>query len=224
MDTHRMEYNSEKELMVIPEYGRNIQMLINHAKTIENDALRQQFAEEIIDLMQQMHPQNKNIEDYQQKLWKHLFKISRFELEVESPHGVERTPDGVNNVPERIGYPVVGTRFRHYGNNIRILINKAIEMEDGPIKDGFTKTIASYMKLAYKTWNREHYVSDEIIKGDLVTLSDGKLKLDDSEVLDTLVSTTKKRKRNSLSSSNNNHKNGRNNNRRNGGRNNYRRK
>jgi len=234
LDTHNMEYNSEKEILVIPEYGRNIQMLVNYAKTIEEPEFRQAFAEKIVDLMQQMHPQNRNIEDYQSKLWKHLFKIAKYDIEVIPSNGDKPSIQDDVKKPKRVEYPKMRTKFRHYGNNVQTLIDKALAMEEGPIKDGFVQTIGNYMKLAYRTWNKEHYVSDEIIKNDLKTLSGGKLSLEDGESLDNLSNANRRRKRpngsNDRNDRNDRRNNGRNNNhRRNnrdnrGGSNNYRRR
>ena len=189
-----MEYNSQREPLVIPEYGRNVQRLILHAKTIEDDELRQAFVERMIELMYQMHPQNRNIEDYKEKLWKHIFRIADYDLKVTPPSGIIPTPDDVKKRPEIVPYPKSEARFRHYGNNVTQLIKKAIAMEEGPIREGFTKVIGSYMKLAYKTWNREHFVSDEVIKNDLLTLSGGKLVLAEEISIDNLADARKRKK------------------------------
>ena len=186
MNPHNMEYNSEKETLVIPEYGRNVQLMINYAKEIEDRAYRQAFAEKIIELMHQMNPQNKSIDDYRDKLWKHFFRIAQFDIDVIPSSGEMPTPESVRKRPEKVAYPVNFARYRHYGNNVQQLIKKAIEMPDGPKKDGFMTVVGCYMKLAYRTWNREHYVSDDIIKNDLKTLSGGKLILDSSVSLDGL--------------------------------------
>jgi uncharacterized membrane protein YgcG len=181
-----MEYNSSKEFLIIPEYGRHVQNLINHAKEIENPVERQHFAERIIDLMMQMHPQNRNLEDYVVKLWRHVFQIANYELDVVPPGGVKPTPQTSHKKPDRVAYPAKDTRFRHYGSNVQKLIAKAISMEDGPKKDAFVQVIGSYMKLAYKTWNREYYVSDDIIIEDLEHLSGSKLKMVEDAFLDNL--------------------------------------
>jgi len=194
-DLH-MEYNSQRELLVIPEYGRNVQRLILHAKTIEDDEKRQAFIERMIDLMQQMHPQNKNIEDYKEKLWKHIFRIADYDLGVTPPSGIIPTPEDIHKRPEIVPYSLSEARFRHYGNNVTQLIKKAVSMEEGPVREGFTKVIGSYMKLAYKTWNREHFVSDEIIKNDLLTLSEGKLVLSEEISIDNLADARKRKKSN----------------------------
>ncbi|MFT7604125.1 MAG: hypothetical protein ACI8VT_001699, partial [Saprospiraceae bacterium] len=92
--------------------------------------------------------------------------------------------------PTGMDYPVISTRFRHYGYNVQKLIEKALKMEDGPIKDGFVSAIGSYMKLAFRTWNREHFVSDEAIIADLESFSKGKLKLAEGSTFNNFASTS----------------------------------
>lgn len=198
-----MTYNSQREDLVIPEYGRNVQMLINYAKTIEDPAYRQAFVERLVRLMHQMHPQNKNIEDYIDKLWNHVFRIANFDLEVTPPNGIKPTPENVYKKPEKVEYPQMDTKYKHYGNNVQRLIEKALSMEKGPKRQAFVSVIGNYMKLAYKTWNKEHYVSDEIIKNDLESLSDGELVLKDNTSLDTLSNSNRRRKRPSNNQNNN---------------------
>jgi hypothetical protein len=190
-DPSNMTYNSAQEHLIMPEYGRNVQELIKHAVTIENDDYRQAFCEEIIVMIQQLYPQSKMIEDYKDKLWKHIFYISDYKLNVKTPSGDVPSPEDARKRPEPVPYPVNDTRFRHYGNNVFLLVKKALTMEEGSVKDGFVHTIGSYMKLAYKTWNREHYVSDDIIKNDLSLLSNGKLTLKDEASIDALSNSTK---------------------------------
>lgn len=192
-----MEYNSQKEHMVIPEYGRNIQNLINYAKTIEDEKQRQQFAEQVVDLMQQINPQSKNVAEYRNKLWNHLFRIAEYEIDVKHPSGTNPTQKDQVIKPQKVEYPTKEKEFRHYGHHVRLLIEKAIEMEDGPVKEGFVENIASYMKLAYRTWNPEHYVSDEIILNDLKLLSKGKLEVSENSSLDTLTSAVKRKRKSS---------------------------
>ncbi len=189
-----MEYNSQRELLIIPEYGRNVQRLILHGKAIEDPEERQEFIEKVVLLMQQMHPQNRNIEDYKERLWKHVFRIAEYDLDVSPPGGIIPTPEDYKKKPEKIAYPSSEARFRHYGNNVQQLINKALEMEEGPKLQGFIKVIGSYMKLAYKTWNREHFVSDEVIRENLLSLSDGKLTLPEDTSIDNLANAKKRKK------------------------------
>ncbi|MEZ4954170.1 MAG: DUF4290 domain-containing protein [Saprospiraceae bacterium] len=189
-----MEYNSNKEELIIPEYGRHVQNMVRHARTIENPAQRQQFIEQVVKLMMQMHPQNRNLEDYRDKMWKHVFRIAEYDLEhVMPPNGERPTPEDRRKRPERVPYPVKGTKYRHYGHNVLTLIEKAKSMDKGPKRDGFVQVIGSYMKLAYKTWNREHYVSDDIIIDDLEILSNGELVLIEDASLDNLSRSNPKR-------------------------------
>jgi Domain of unknown function (DUF4290) len=197
-----MAYNTQLEELIMPEYGRNVQQLVRHAQTIEKDEYRQAFCEEIVTLIQQLYPQSKSIEDYREKLWKHLFHIAKYKLNAKTPSGEVPRPEDAKKKPERVPYPPQETRFKHYGNNVQVLIRKAMDMEPGPIKSGFVNTIGSYMKLAYKTWNREHYVSDEIIKNDLAILSKGKISLEDDSRIDGLAMAT--RNRNQVGTNNNN--------------------
>ncbi len=198
---HDMIYNSSRQGLIMPEYGRNIQKLIRFAQKVEPAEKRQAFVERIVKLMMQMNPQNKNVEDNIEKLWKHLFRIAEYNIDVKPPFGIEPSPSDKLRKPDPVPYPKTDAKFRHYGSNIQKLMKKAIAMEDGPKKQGFVTVIGSYMKLAYRTWNKEHYVSDEVIKNDLEALSDGQLKLSDNAVLDGLSQSNRKRRRNSSSSS-----------------------
>lgn len=210
-----MTYNTQEDHMIIAEYGRHIQNLVNHCKEIEDDKKRQSFAEQIIDLMYQMNSQSKNTLDYKNKLWKHLFMISNYEINVTPTTGEVPKPEDRIISPDIIEYPPIESEFRHYGHNVRLLMEKAMAMEEGPIKEGFVETIASFMKLAYKNWNREHYVSDEIILEDLKSLSKGKLSVSEDKSLDTLTSAVKtKKRRNNNNNNNNRRRNSRNNRRR----------
>jgi hypothetical protein len=188
-----LQYNTGLEELIMPEYGRNVQQLVRHAQTIKDHQYRQAFCEQIVDLIQQLYPQSKNIDDYREKLWKHLFHIAKYNLEAYTPSGEVPRPEDAKKKPERVPYPLQDTRFRHYGNNVQVLIRRALDMEPGAIKDGFVQAIGSYMKLAYKTWNKEHFVSDEIIKNDLAILSANKLSLEDASSIDNLANANKNR-------------------------------
>lgn len=176
---HDITYNTEKEDIRYPEYGRSIQEMIQYAKTIQDRYRRQKTVEAIVAMMQIVTPApvNRNMDDYREKLWNHAFAIGYYELDVTPPPGVTIRKEGEKPPPTPVDYPYSATRFRHYGASIQKLIQKAIEMPEGIKREGFVEVIASYMKLAYKTWNKEHYVSDDIVKDDLEILSDGQLVL-----------------------------------------------
>ncbi|MEY3051018.1 MAG: hypothetical protein RLY31_803 [Bacteroidota bacterium] len=187
-----MEYNSNREILVIPEYGRHIQNMLRYAREIPEREKRQQVVEQIVGLMMQMHPLNRNLEDFREKLWRHAFQIAEYKLDVATPLGYTPSPEDSQKKPERVSYSIKDPRFRHYGNNVQKLIAKAVAMEDGEKKNGFVQVIGSYMKLAYRTWSREHYVSDDIIIEDLKNLSDGKLQLVEDAPLDNLTRSQRK--------------------------------
>jgi len=223
MKQYALEYNSERENLTISEHGRHVQKLINHALTIEDRAKRQSFVESVVNLMHQMNPQTKNVAEYKERLWKHAFRISNYKLDVDAPEGVVITPPSEDKRESKLGYPKMEKRFRHYGRNVQELVRKALTMEPGEKRDGFVEIIGSYMKLAYRTWNREHYVNDEIIMGDLRALSKGELVMSDDITFNNLKYTPPKSNRGRHSGgknrnnrkNNNNKKSGKNNNNRN---------
>ncbi|MDG2448423.1 MAG: DUF4290 domain-containing protein [Saprospiraceae bacterium] len=190
---NNIEYNSQKELLTISEYGRNVQNLVTHAKAIEDDEERQHFAEAIINLMHQMNPMHRNNQEYREKLWRHFFRIADFDIKVVPPDGEIPNPESSKLSPDVVPYPNRDYNYRHYGNNVKSMITKAIAMEDEEKRIEFAETIGAYMKLAYRTWSREHYVSDEIIREDIKKLSKGVLVLDEEKPLDSLTSKIRKR-------------------------------
>jgi len=198
-----MTYNSQEDHLIISEYGRNVQNLIYYAKTIEDQKERQEFSEQMINLMYQMNPQSKNVMEYKTKLWKHFFMIAGYDIDVTPPDCPKPTPQEAAVKPDALDYPVKEREFRHYGHNVRLLMEKAIAMEEGEKKQQFVEVIASFMKLAYKNWNREHYVSDEIILEDLKSLSKGQLQVEENRSLDSLTSAVRHKTRRKP---NNNHK------------------
>lgn len=177
-----MEYNSQKDLLVILEYGRSIQELIRHTFTVEDRDERQAYLEKVINLMQQMHPQSRNVADSKIKLWQHAVRIAGGDLDVQYPEGL--SPELKPKLPDQVHYPEEVRRFRHYGKNVHAMITKAAGMEEGPVRDGFVRTIASYMKMAYHNWHREIMVNDEVIKSDLTAMSEGKLSIPADELID----------------------------------------
>ena len=215
VEEFELEYNSSRENLTIPEYGRNVQNLINHAKGIENDDERQIFVEKVVRLMLQLNPHSKNLDDVREKIWLHVFRIADYDLNVTPPKGISVSPEMKRKKPEIVPYPPNQMRFRHYGGNVHAMIKRALEMEDGYIKDSFVEVIGSYMKMAYRTWNTEHFVSDDVIIDDLESLSNGELVLTDSAEINGLAQANRRRRR-----PDNNNNDRRNNNR--GGRSNGR--
>lgn len=182
-----LEYNSGRGKLIIPEYGRNVQKLLNHARTIEDKEQRQFFVEMVVKLMEQIQSDTRPSKELTDKLWNHAFIIGEYELDVEPPEDVEIVPDEARKHPPKLDYPKHETDYKHYGYNVQTLIEKAVAMEDEQKRYHMAVAIASYMKLAYRTWNKDHYVSDELIKGDLQSMSNNRLKLEESDSLDFLI-------------------------------------
>ena len=186
-----MTYNTEQEKLIIPEYGRNIQNMIEFCKTIEEDEERQAFAEYIVDLMLQMATSSRNNIEFKDKMWLHFFKIAKYDIKVTTPAGEVPKSEESQLRPLKVEYPKNNSAYRHYGQFVRKLVDKAIAMEEGPKKEEFKNIIGSYMKLAYKNWSREHYVNDEVIKGELARMSQGKLTMEDDVVLNKIRAANK---------------------------------
>lgn len=182
-----LEYNSLRENLVLPEYGRNIQKLVQHAKTIEDPEKRQWYVETLIELMNQMLPGTKTSTEIADKLWNHLFYIAGYDLEVRVPENVIIHKKGdVFMIPsEDVEYPQKKIPYRHYGWNVHTMVQKVLGMEPGPKRDEFAKIIASYMKLAYRTWGKEQFVNDEHIKNDLRKMSHGQIDVSDDASIDS---------------------------------------
>lgn len=185
-----LEYNSSRERLLLPEYGRNIQKLAMHAREIEDPEQRQSYVETLIELMNQMIPNSKSAKEIEDKLWNHLYYIAGYDLDVRIPEGVTLHKKGaVFMVPsDDMDYPQKKIPYRHYGWNVNNMVLKAITMEDGPKKEEFSKVIASYMKLAYRTWGKDTFVNDELIKEDLRKMSQGKLDVADDSSIDVYKS------------------------------------
>ncbi len=186
-----MTYNTEQVSLIIPEYGRNIQNMIEFAKTIEEDDERQRFAEYVVDLMLQMATNSRNNNEFRDKMWLHFFIIAKHDIDVTPPNGIIPKSEESMLKPLPVEYPKNNSRYRHYGQFVQRLVDKAIAMEEGPKKEEFKNIIGSYMKLAYKNWSREHYVNDEVIKEELKKMSGGKLLMDEDIVLNKIRAANK---------------------------------
>ena len=179
-----MEYNTSRDRLKVPEYGRNIQQMIQHAVTIENRDERNKFAKAVVEVMCQIGYGMKGTEDFKQRIWDQLFFISDFKLDVDSPFP-KPEPDRSLNKPEKISYPTKDMKFKHYGKTVEGLIAYACNLNDGEEKIALVKSIANLMKRFYLNWNRDS-VNEDLIKNHLSILSQGKLNLpEDFEFVNT---------------------------------------
>ena len=168
-----LEYNSSRNKLVISEYGRHIQKLVEHAMTLKDKKARQKMANGIIDIMGELNPQFRDVADFKHKLWDHLFVISNFELDVDSPYE-KPIIEKLFEKPEPLAYPNSKIKYNHYGKIIELMIDEAVKMEDQELKSKLVIAIANQMKKSYVNWNLDT-VEDEIILNQLTKLSKGKL-------------------------------------------------
>jgi hypothetical protein len=174
-----LEYNTEREHLIIPEYGRHLQKMINYAKTLETKEERNKVAGAIISVMGNMQPHLRDVPDFQHKLWDQLFIMANFELDVDSVFE-KPTKEILEERPGPLNYPQNFPKYRFYGNNIKTMIDVANTWEDGELKEALKYTIANHMKKCFLNWNKDT-VEDDVIYQHLYELSEGKINLKNSE-------------------------------------------
>ena len=170
-----MKYNTARDQLVLPEYGRNVQKMVDHAITIQNKEERNKCVKTIIDFMGQMNPQLRDLKEFNHKLWDDLFIISKFQLEADSPYPLPE-PKKLDERPEKMPYPKNKIKFPFYGAALENMIRYAVNQNDGRDKEIMTGMIANHMKKSYLLFNK-HSVSNDTIILHLKQLSDNKLKL-----------------------------------------------
>ena len=171
-----MEYNTKRESLTIPEYGRHVQKMISHALTLKDKDKQQKCVDAIIKFMGQMNPHLRDIKEFTHKLWDHLHIMSNFELDLNSPYPKPEV-EKLKEKPKRMSYPKNKIRFSYYGNTISSMIDVAIQKK-GVEKEILTGMIANQMKKSYILFNQGS-VDNNIIKLHLKQLSDDQLKLED---------------------------------------------
>ena len=200
-----LEYNTVREELIIPEYGRHIQKMINYASSRETKEERNKLAKSIISVMGNLQPHLRDVPDFQHKLWDQLFIMSDFKLDADSPFE-KPSKEILNTKPEPLSYPQSFPKYRFYGNNIKIMIDEAVKWDSGEMKEALVLTIANHMKKCFLNWNKDS-VKDQIIFDHLYELSETKIDIRDSkeELLDSaLLLRSKKRFSNKKFSKKNN--------------------
>jgi len=209
-----MEYNTTRESLVLPEYGRNVQMMAEHLLTIPDKANRTEAAKELIAIMINMNPSVRETKDYKQKMWDYLAQLCDFKLDVDFPFPISKPADAEK--PERLQYNMNEIRCRHYGYTVERMIQAACDMESSEERDALVHMIANNMKRNYVIWNQKS-VTDEIVINDLIRLSKGRLNFaSDTRLMNVNVPTTSMPKKvNNFKRQNNNNQARRNNNNKN---------
>ena len=173
-----LEYNSDREDLIIPEYGRHIHKMVNQAIECNNKDERNNIAKAIIGVMGNLNPHLRDVPDFQHKLWDQLFIMSQFQLDVDSPYP-KPSKEIFEQKPEKLNYPQNHPKYRFYGNNIKKMIDVAVSWEDGEMKSQLVYVIANHMKKCFLNWNKDT-VEDSVIYQHLFELSNGKISLDSS--------------------------------------------
>ncbi|MEZ4796604.1 MAG: DUF4290 domain-containing protein [Flavobacteriaceae bacterium] len=173
--TDQLEYNTEREHLIIPEYGRHLQKMINYATSRNTKEERNQVAKAIISVMGNLQPHLRDVPDFQHKLWDQLFIMSDFKLDADSPYE-KPSKEVLQSRPEPLKYPQNHPKYRFYGNNIKTMIDVANTWEEGELKEALVYTIANHMKKCFLNWNKDT-VEDDVIFNHLYELSNGKINL-----------------------------------------------
>ena len=171
-----MKYNTKREALIIPEYGRHVQEMINHAVTLDKKDEQQKCVDAIIAFMGQMNPHFRDVKEFTHKLWDHLHIMSNFKLDIKSPYPKPQS-EKLQEKPEKMDYPKNKIKFSYYGNTIQNMISTALEM-DGEEKSILTGMIANQMKKSYILFNQGS-VDNNMIKLHLKQMSNNQLSLDD---------------------------------------------
>ena len=177
-----MEYNTNRTKLLMPEYGRNIQQMVEYCKSILSKEERNEVAKTIVEFMGQRNPHLRDEENYKHKLWDHLYILADYDLDVDAPYTYP-TKEELAQKPNRMDYPSFENEYKFYGKSILQLIDRAIELEEGEEKEALIQVIANNMKKSYNVYNKEH-VQDEVIFRHLKELSQDKLDLTGIETLD----------------------------------------
>lgn len=189
-----LEYNTEREHLIIPEYGRHMQKMINFAKSRETKEERNKIAKSIIAVMGNLQPHLRDVPDFQHKLWDQLFIMADFDIDVDSPYPIPKREE-LYQRPDPLKYPQNHPKYRFYGNNIKTMIDVAVTWEDGDLKDALVYTIANHMKKCFLNWNKDT-VEDDVILSHLAELSNNQLKVkssfDDLSDANSLMRSNKK--------------------------------
>ena len=195
-----MEYNTDRPRLIIPEYGRNVQKMIDYCLSLEDREIRNEQAQSIIEVMGNLNPHLRDVPDFKHKLWDQLFIMSDFKLDVDSPYPIP-SEESFTERPEMLVYPEKSKKYRFYGNNLKLMIAEAIKREDNEEKEALIKVLANHMKKSYLNWNRD-VVEDKTIFNHLFELSNEKIDLRNSDVRLSLSSDLLRKRNTNVSDHN----------------------
>ena len=172
------DYNTSRKNLVLPEYGRNIQQMVDQIMDTKDRTKRNQMTQALISVMGNLNPHLRDIHDFKHKLWDHIAIMSDFKLDIDYPYDIP-VPETFQAKPKIVDYPQSAIRYKHYGKILERMIQTACDMPDDDERRALIQIIANHMKKSYLTWNREA-VDDQVIVNDFLVLSKGRLKLDET--------------------------------------------
>lgn len=175
-----MEYNTRQKRLPLPEYGRSVQKMVDHALTIEDRQERQECANTIVRIMASMFPNTRNLPDYERKLWDHLAIMSDFALDIDYPYEVIKREE-FHVPPQRVPYQTGEIKNRHYGRIVEEMIAHACTLEEGEEREKLIELITIQMKKNYIAWNKDG-VEDKKILEDLRRYTNGAIDIADREI------------------------------------------
>jgi hypothetical protein len=184
-----MEYNTTRDKLLLPEYGRNVQKMIAHAMSIADKEERNRAAQAIIEVMGQLNPHLRDVDDYRHKLWTHLFVMSDFQLDVDSPYDIPKSED-LSSKPDKVGYPSSRMKYGHYGRYTQEILENAFKISDEGEKKYLARTMANFMKKQFLVYNNDA-VENAVIANQLEELSNKELSIEDPNDLPTTNSILK---------------------------------
>ncbi len=176
MNIEGLDYNTQREKLILPEYGREVQKMVDYAMTLSNKSERQRCAETIVSIMERMFPQTRENIDYKQKLWDHLALMSNFQLDIDYPVDISEAKN-IMEKPQPMAYPKTQNPVKHYGSMLFELFEKLKDMQPGQQRDELTRLVANQMKRNLIQWSHGS-CDDEKIASDLARFTDGKIQLD----------------------------------------------
>lgn len=178
------DYNTQRKKLLMPEYGRNVQRMVEYVKGIPDKEKRNEQIKAVVNVMGTLNPQLRDIEDFKHKLWDHVQIIADFDIDIDSPYEIP-TRDIITSKPDPMTLHQAPIAARHYGRNIQNMIKIIAAKEDDEVKDAMIKALASYMRQQYLIWNKDS-VSEETIFNDIRTLSEGRLIVPEHIHLDSI--------------------------------------
>lgn len=171
-----MDYNTNRDKLLLPEYGRNVQKMVDVIKNTADRNERNNLAKATVQMMENMNPALREQSDYRHKLWDHLAVISKYDLDIDAPFSMDKPVENqfVRNKPKYSNPDEI--RFKHYGKVLEDMVRKATQYPEGEERDALIEILANQMKKSFLTWNRET-VSDDVIFSDMLAIACNRIQI-----------------------------------------------